>query len=124
MNIKDRRKETRHPVPKIYRQYILLKIKDESDSFTDATLIDFSSHGIRLKSPIYMNPDKVFECTISIPASLTKEVKFRIKVRFCTKDTEKEFIVGSEIVEISDKLWFRVLEKVHNFIRERDGTVF
>ncbi len=124
MSIKNRRKETRYPVPKIYRQYILLRIKDMADNFINAALIDFSRHGIRLKSPIYMNPDKIFECSISIPASLTKEVKFRIKVRFCAEDTAEEFIVGSEIVEIPDKLWFRVFEKVHNFIRERAGTVF
>lgn len=121
----ERRRETRYPIPEIYRNYILFKIKDSSDNFIPAALLDFSHHGIRLKSPVFMKNESLFECLISVPASLAKEIGFKAKVRYCADDDETSgFIIGAEIVEINNELWFNVFEKVHNFIRDRIGKVF
>jgi len=125
MNIQERRKEVRHPIPEIYRHYIIFKIKSSTDNFTQAALLDFSRHGIKLKSPVYIENDSILKCLISVPASLTKEVEFKTKVRYCIKDdATSDFVIGAEIIEILDELWFNVFEKVHDFIRDRMGKVF
>lgn len=125
MNIEDRRRESRYNVPEIYSHYIVLKIKFGPGNYIPSILLDFSRHGIRLKSPIYIDTDSVMECLISVPASLTKEVSFKVKVRYCTADNAaSDFIIGTEIIEIPDELWFNVFEKVHDFIRDRMGEVF
>ncbi len=122
----DRRKEIRYPVPEIYRNYIIFKIRDgSSNNFIQAVLLDFSRHGIKLKSPIRIDYDSSLECLISVPASFTKEIGFKARVRHCiADDTASDFIVGAEIIEIPDELWFKVFEKVHDFIRDRMGEVF
>ena len=120
----DRRREIRYTVPEIYRFYFIFKIKT-GDSFTSSALLDFSRHGIKLKSPIRIESDSILECKISVPASLKKEIDFKIKVKYCSADdTTNDFIIGGEIVEIQDELWFNVFEKVHDFIRDRIGEVF
>lgn len=125
MEMPERRKETRYPVPEIYRHYITLKIKPNIDNFIPVVLLDFSHHGVKLKSPIYMDNDSVFECLISVPVSLTREIEFKAKVRYCTEDNvSEEFIVGAEIIEIPNGLWFNVFKKVHDFILEGRGEVF
>lgn len=122
--MQERRKETRYPVPEIYRQYIIFKIK-KNGAFIQVALLDFSRHGIRLKSPSPIENDSVVGCLISVPASLKKEVEFKVKVRRCVADdTSSDFIIGAEIEEIPDKLWFHVFEKVHDFILTRMGNVF
>ncbi|MBI4689080.1 MAG: PilZ domain-containing protein [Nitrospirae bacterium] len=125
MNIEDRRRETRYTVPEIYSHYVVFKIKSGSGDYIPTVLLDFSRHGVRLKSPIYMDADFIMECLISIPASLSKNVAFKARVRYCIAgDTASDFIIGAEIIEIPDELWFNVFEKVHDFIRDRMGEVF
>ncbi|TAL27340.1 MAG: HAD family hydrolase [Nitrospirae bacterium] len=125
MNMQERRKETRYPVPEIYRHYIILKIKNKAGDFIHVPLLDFSRHGVRLKSPVSIETNSIIECLISVPASLDKEVEFKARVKHCIADeASPDFIVGAEIEEIPDKLWFHVFEKVHDFIRDRMGNVF
>ena len=71
MSMQERRKETRYPVPEIYRQYIIFKIK-KNDVFIQVALLDFSRHGIRLKSPSPIENNSILGCLISVPASLKK----------------------------------------------------
>lgn len=124
MSMQERRKETRYPVPEIYRQYIIFKLK-KNDVFIQVALLDFSRHGIRLKSPFPIENNSILGCLISVPASLKKEVEFKVRVRHCiADDTSSDFIIGAEIEEIPDKLWFHVFEKVHDFILNRMGKVF
>lgn len=126
MNTPERRKETRYHVPEIYRKYIVFKIKDLKNNFIQTVLLDFSRHGIRLHSSHRVENASTLECIISVPASLKKEIGFMAKVRYCIEDdtSPHDFIIGAEIVEISDRLWFNVFEKVHDFIRDRMGKVF
>lgn len=124
MSMQERRKETRYPVPEIYRQYIIFKLK-KNDVFIQVALLDFSRHGIRLKSPFPIENNSILGCLISVPASLKKEVEFKARVRHCiADDTSSDFIIGAEIEEIPDNLWFHVFEKVHDFILNRMGKVF
>lgn len=124
MSMQERRKETRYPVPEIYRQYIIFKLK-KNDVFIQVALLDFSRHGIRLKSPFPIENNSILGCLISVPASLKREVEFKARVRHCiADDTSSDFIIGAEIEEIPDNLWFHVFEKVHDFILNRMGKVF
>lgn len=113
----ERRKEKRHPVPHIYQKYIGLRIKHNED-FLPVGLLDLSEHGVRIKSPVKFSAGSVIECIVSIPESLTKEVAFKAKIRHWLKEDDS-FILGAEIEEVEDRVWFRVFRKVHDFISEK-----
>jgi len=117
-NQEERRREKRHPVPPIYRDYIKLSI-NLSGEFIEAQILDFSRRGLRLSSPIPLEIDTTIQCIISIPKSLTRDASFRARVRHCSK-SEERYIAGCEIESIEDELWFRVVEKVHDFIWQKD----
>ncbi|MDP2167247.1 MAG: HAD-IA family hydrolase [Thermodesulfovibrionales bacterium] len=114
----ERRKEKRHTVPDICQTYIEFRIKI-SDDFIRAGLLDFSRRGIRIKSPVPVDAGSLKECTISIPKSLTKGAAFKARVKHCLRQ-EEGFIVGAEIEEVEDEVWFRIVGKVHDFIYEKE----
>jgi len=113
----ERRRETRHPVPEIYREYIRIEVKVGGE-FVHADLLDFSERGIKIQSPVPFDAGDERECIVSIPLSLTKDVGFKITVRHCLED-EGLYIVGAEIKEVEDEVWFRMFGKVHDFIAQK-----
>lgn len=113
----ERRKEKRHPVPDIYQRYIGLKIS-VSEELIPVSLLDFSEHGIRLKSPIPFNIGDLIGCIISVPKSLTKDIAFKGRVRHYFEE-DGYFIVGMNIEEVQDEVWFRIFKRVHDFISEK-----
>jgi len=120
-----RRKGERYDVPEIYRKYITFKVRIVSVDFVDAELFNFSSHGIRMKSHCEFPCNAAIECLISVPKSLTKEIPFTVKIRYCIQDEPGgDYLIGAEIIQTSDTVWFDLFSKVHDFIKERIGDIF
>ncbi|OGP67080.1 MAG: hypothetical protein A2169_08175 [Deltaproteobacteria bacterium RBG_13_47_9] len=121
----EKRLGKRYTVPEIYRKYILFKFRKDSGEFVPMELLDFSSNGIRVKSPYTLPVDSAMECLISVPKSLTKEIPFIAKIKHCTQDESDEgYLIGAEIIQTSDKVWFDVFSRVHDFIKERIGNIY
>jgi hypothetical protein len=88
-------------------------------------LLDFSPRGVRIRSSYGVSVDSAIECLISAPKSLTKEIPFIAKIKYCTQDEpEGDYLMGAEIIETSDRLGFRIFSEVHVFIKERMGEIF
>jgi hypothetical protein len=121
----ERRKEERYVVPEIYRKYILFKLTTVSGDAVDAELFNFSSKGISIKSRCRFTVDSPIECLISVPKSLTKEIPFTGKIKYCIEDEPGgDYLIGAEIIRTSDKVWFDLVLKVHDFIKGRIGDIF
>jgi hypothetical protein len=121
----ERRKGERYVVPEIYRKYITLKVRKASGEFVPIELLDFSPRGVRIRSSYGVSVDSAIECLISAPKSLTKEIPFIAKIKYCTQDEpEGDYLMGAEIIETSDRLGFRIFSEVHDFIKERMGEIF
>ena len=88
-----------------------------------AVLLDFSRHGLKFSTPESLKPESVIECRLSIPLSLSKEISLTARIRHCT-EVEGNYIAGAEIDNVSEDLWFRVFEKVHDFIIDRAGGLY
>jgi hypothetical protein len=121
----ERRKAERSVVPEIYRKYITLKIRKASGDFAPMELLDFSPKGIRMKSSHGISVNSAIECLISAPKSITKEVPFIGKIKYCIQDElEGNYVMGAEIIETSDRSGFEIFSEVHDFIKERMGEIF
>lgn len=121
----EKRQDERYGVPEIYRKYIIFKIKNASNEFVPVELFDFSLHGIKTRSPFLLWVDSVMECLISVPKSLTKEIPFIAKIKYCVQDEPGgDYLIGAEIIRTSDKIWLDVFSKVHDFIKERIGEIY
>ena len=121
----EKRKAERYVVPEIYRKYINLKVRKASGEFVPMELLDFSPKGIRIKSPSGLSVDSAIECLISAPKSLTKEIPFIGKIKYCIQDEpEGDYLMGAEIIETSDRPGFEIFSEVHDFIKERMGEIF
>ncbi len=121
----ERRKGERYVVPEIYRKYITFKVRGVSGDFVDAELFNFTSNGIRIKSRCELPFDSTIECLISVPKSLTEEILFTGKIKYCIQEEPMgDYLIGAEIIKISDKIAFELFLKVHDFIKERIGDIF
>jgi len=121
----ERRKGERHVVPEIYRKYITLKVRKGSGEFVLMELLDFSPKGIRIRCPHGLSVDSAIECLISAPKSITKEIPFTGKIKYCIhEELEGDYLMGAEIIETSDRLGFEIFSEVHDFIKERMGEIF
>jgi hypothetical protein len=121
----ERRKGERYIMPEIYRKYILFKVKKVSGDFVDAELFNFSPRGVSIKSRSRFTVDSAIECLISVPKSLTKEIPFTGKIKYCIQDEPGgDYLIGAEIIQTSDKVWFDLFSKIHDFIKERIGGIF
>ena len=121
----EKRKEERHAVPEIYGKYVTFKVRKGSGEFVPMDLLDFSPNGIRIKSSYGLPVDSTIECIIAVPKSLTKEVQFIGKVKYCIQGEPRgSYLIGAEIIETDDQIGFEVFSKVHNFIKERIGDIF
>lgn len=121
----ERRKEERCSVPEIYRQYITFKLREASGEFVPTDLLEFSPHGIRITNPRDLPVDTTIECLVSIPRSLSREIPFIAKVKYSVRnDSGGDYLIGAEIVQIEEPIWFDVFLKTHDFIKERIGDIY
>jgi len=121
----ERRKGERYVVPEIYRKYITFKVRGVSGDFVDAELFNFTSNGIRIKSRCELPFDSTIECLISVPESLTEEIQFTGKIKYCIQEEPMgDYLIGVEIIETDDELGFGAFLKVYDFIKERIKDIF
>jgi hypothetical protein len=121
----ERRKGERYVIPEIYRRYITLKVRKASGEFEPVELLDFSPKGIRMKSSYGLSVNSTIDCLISAPKSITKEIPFIGKIKYCIQDeSERDFLMGAEIIETSDRSGFEIFSEVHDFIKEKMGEIF
>jgi hypothetical protein len=121
----ERRKGERYVVPEIYRKYITFKVRGVSGDFVDAELFNFTSNGIRIKSRCELPFDSTIECLISVPESLTEEILFTGKIKYCIQEEPMgDYLIGVEIIETDDELGFGAFLKVYDFIKERIKDIF
>ncbi|HVP78036.1 MAG TPA: PilZ domain-containing protein [Thermodesulfobacteriota bacterium] len=121
----ERRNEERHVVPEMYREYFTFKARAGSNEFVSLKLLDFSGHGIRMKSSRGLSVDSNVECLIAAPKSFSKEILFVGRIKYCIQDeSEGDYLIGAEVVETDDPIGFELFSKVHHFIKERIGEIF
>lgn len=122
---REKRRESRHPVPDTYRQYIDLMIRPkDGGAFERAMLLDISEHGMRIRSAERLfNPGEAYECRLSIPKSLSKEILIELLIKHVEEESGA-FQAGAEIVKVDSDPWFRVFRNILEFIKERRGEVF
>jgi hypothetical protein len=123
--MKEMRKEERYVVPEIYKKYILFRVKKVSGDPVDAELFNFSPRGVSIKSRCRFTVGSPIECLISAPKSLTKEILFTGKIKYCIEDKPGgDYLIGAEIIRTSDRVWFELFLNVHDFIKRRVGDIF
>lgn len=123
--MRERRKEERYVVPELYRKYILFKVRKVSGDAVDAELFNFSPRGISIKSRYRFAIGSPIECSISAPKSLTREVPFTGKIKYCIQDEPGgDYLIGAEIIGTSDQVWFDLFLKVHDVIKRKIGDIF
>ncbi len=112
----ERRREKRYPLSEKYQKYITVRI-NTSGTPVAVFIIDFSMHGVKFKSPVSFDVDSIKEGTLSSSYHLSKEVSFKVKIRYCAEHNG-EFTLGGQIVEIADNMHTDFFKKVHEFIIE------
>jgi hypothetical protein len=121
----ERRKGARYIVPEIYRKYITFKVRKIAGDSVDVELFNFSPRGISIKSRYGLPVNSAIECLISVPKSLTKEIPFTGKIKYCIQDEPGgDYLIGAEIIQMGDKVWFDIFSKVHDFIKGKIGDIF
>ena len=118
----DRRLEKRYEVPAVYQRYIQLRVKAGSN-FVPAVLNNFSRHGILFECTEPFDVDTHAECVISVSLLLSRDISFGIAVKYCKKN-ERAFRVGAIIETVADSTWFDVFVEIHDFIVQRQDSVY
>ena len=124
----ERRKEKRYIIPDIYRKYVKLRIrKDQKDrgEFLFVDLLDFSPDGIKIRLPSLVPVNSSVECTISIPKSLSREIPFMARIKYCIQEEgDENYLIGAEIIQSGKNIWLEIFSKTHDFIKERMGNIY
>ena len=118
----ERRLEERYEVPAVYQRYVQLRVKS-GDDFIPAVLSNFSRHGILFENTVPVDVGTHAECIISIPRLLSQDISFGIAVKYCNKK-DQTFIIGAVIDTIADATWFNVFVEIHDFIVQRQDSVY
>ena len=118
----DKRQEKRYDVPAVYQRYIQLRVK-AGNNFVPAVLNNFSRRGILFECTEPFDVDTHAECIISISRLLSRDISFGIAVKYCKKD-EPAFRIGAVIETVADATWFNVFVEIHDFIVQRQDSVY
>ena len=118
----ERRLEERYEVPAVYQRYVQLRVKS-GDDFIPAVLSNFSRHGILFECPAPFDAGTHVACIIAVPRLLSQDISFGIAVKYCSKK-ERAFIIGAVIDTIADATWFNVFVEIHDFIVQRQDSVY
>lgn len=119
----ERREHERHYLPEGHQVDVQFCIHTPG-GILEAELVDFSRKGIRIISEVPLIVGEDVKCEVFMPKSLSKAVRFKARVRFCSRSSVNRFTVGAEIMEIEDEIWFRVFKRIYDYIVERRGDVF
>jgi hypothetical protein len=118
----DRRLEKRYEVPSVYKRYVQLRVKAGSN-FVPAILNNFSRRGILFECTEPFDIDTHTECVISISRLLSRDISFVIAIKYCKKN-EQAFRIGAVIETVADATWFDVFVEIHDFIVQRQDSVY
>ncbi len=114
--IHEKRTEIRFPLTEIHQKYIMMKVKI-ADSFVPVGITNFSAHGIQFTCPEPLAPGTVKDCILLSTRVIEKEVSFRVKVKYCTKQGAA-FIAGVRTESVSDTVFFDFFRSVHELIMQ------
>ena len=118
------RKEDRFEIPERFHNYIRMMIKTRGGPYRPVRLMDLSKSGVRFESPMPFDYDQEIECLVSIPESISRVVVLSVKAVNETALGTDIWMIGARITRVNDELWFRVLRKVFEFMKEREGAMF
>ncbi len=118
----DRRLEKRYEVPAVYQRYIQLRVK-AGNNFVPAVLNNFSRRGILFECTEPFDVETHAECIISISRMLSRDISFGIAVKYC-KNNGQAFRIGAIIETVADATWFDVFVEIHDFIVQRQDSVY
>jgi hypothetical protein len=124
-SMSERRKEKRYIIPEIYRKYVTLRIRKDRGEFLLVDLLDCSPDGIKIRLPSLVPIDSPVECIISIPKSLSREIPFMARIKYCIQEEgEENYLIGAEIMQSGENLWLEIFWKTHDFIKGRMGDIY
>jgi hypothetical protein len=118
----ERRRDKRYTIPPVYRRYIQLSVR-KNDEAIDSVLSVFSRHGILFESPLPYAVGTHANCILSIPRLLSRDIELGLEVRSCKQEADL-FLVGAAIETIADETWFNVFVEIHDFIVQRQDTIY
>ena len=118
----DRRRDKRYTIPPVYRRYVQLSVRN-GDTAHDAVLSIFSRRGILFESPLPYAVGTHTNCIFSIPRLLSRDIEVGLEVRSCKQDADI-FLIGAAIETIADETWFNVFVEIHDFIMQRQDTIY
>jgi len=120
----ERRAGERLVFPDSYRKYITFKVKGASGNFVDAELFNFGPHGIRIRSRYELPFNSTIECLISTPESLTNEIPFIGKIRYCIQEEPMgNYVIGAEIIEPGANTAFEIFSQIHGLVKEKIDNI-
>jgi phosphoglycolate phosphatase len=119
--ISERRRELRYPASDYYGKYVGVKL-ETAEGLKEAALLDFSEHGMKLRTDQPLKEGEVFRCLLSIPESPSSEVSLSVVVKHAAREGE-DFVVGAEVSQAEDEAWFAVFKRSVRLMMERHGEV-
>jgi hypothetical protein len=104
---------------------VTLRIRKDPGEFLFVDLLDFSPDGIKIRHPYLIPVDSSAECIISIPKSLSREIPFLARIKYCIREEgDENYLIGAEILQFGKNLWLEIFSKTHDFIKERMGEIY
>lgn len=112
----ENRKDTRYPLPEIYRKYLAMKI-NIAGSFEEVIIKNISRQGVQFSSPGQLDINSVIDCVLYSTLIIERKVCFRVKIKYCARK-DGELITGAKIEEMPDNIDFDFFNNVFEFIKE------
>jgi PilZ domain len=116
----ERRREKRYDVAAAIQHYIKLQVKSGNE-LVSAILGNISRNGILFESPVSFSQGDYAECVMTISLKHSREISFRIEVKYCYAD-HGSHITGASIDTISHEKWFDAFVDAHDLIVQRQGS--
>jgi hypothetical protein len=113
-NFIEKRREQRYSVPEQYQQYMTLQVKS-GNQLVPAVIANFSRSGILFETSVPFNAGAQIECRLSLSLLLTRDISFKIQVKYCFKN-DNSYIIGAAIDTVADEAWFKLFEEIYDFI--------
>jgi len=119
----ERRRAPRYEVPQEYHQLIRLGIQTEGGALP-ALLLDLSEGGVRLQCPRAFAPGSQLALELSAPRCLHHNATFSMEVRHCQELSPGAYVLGGAVLRKDQEMWFRVYQRMFEFIIRRKGILY
>ena len=111
-----RRNAVRYQLPKIYEEYITMKV-NLPDRNVSVRIIDFCQRGARFQSPEPLKTGAALDCTLRTTNNINKKMHFRISIKYCCASGDG-YLIGAHIDEIGNNSEFNFFNNIYDFIAE------